>query len=76
MGILSGLFGKKQENPAPQEERTEATSGEPAGEQDQVFQQEREGEAPDFHKLIWHSSESACVTAKGNIWTSGPNGWI
>ena len=53
MGILSGLFGKKQENPAPQEERTEATSGEPAGEQDQVFQQEREVEAPDFHKLIW-----------------------
>lgn len=53
MGFLNGLFGKK-EQPAPQEERTEtAAGGEAAGEGEQVFRQEREGEAPDFHKLFW-----------------------
>ena len=49
MGLLSGIFGKKKEEPvSPSEE----AAGEAPGEQ-QVFQQDLEGEHPDFHKLIW-----------------------
>lgn len=45
MGLLSGIFGKKQDKPAlPAEEESKA---ETAGEQ------EREDETPDFRKLIW-----------------------
>lgn len=54
MGFLSGLFGKKkEEEPVSPPEPEAAAPAEEATGGEQVFQQEREGEAPDFHKLIW-----------------------
>ena len=51
MGILSGIFGKKKEE-AESAPPVEETRVEPQQEQE-TFQQDREEEAPDFHKLIW-----------------------
>lgn len=52
MGLLSGIFGKKKEGPAPQAEPAPILE-EVKTESPESFRQDRGEEAPDFHQLIW-----------------------